>query len=589
MNTNTIFGRVINIENNTLVYENLSHKAMLQYLNYHVAIPDNNTTFIGEIIAISEDIIAVLLVGTIINNIFSAGVIKKPSNPSTIRFLYQNELINMIGVQEDTFEYIKIGKSNVYSNYYVSAIANKFLANHFAIIGNSGAGKSCGTARILQNILSQKNGKIPENAHIVMFDAYGEYNRAFTKISDTIGLNVKSITSVINRTEGELLQLPFFILDIDDIALLLNVSETSQLHILENAKKLVYVFNGSDEKSSLYKNDIIAECLMDILSSGKNSNQIRDQIIAVLSNYNTPELSLDSEINQPGYRRTLRQCLNIDEQGKINALALIIDFLQQFRKVDFEDLTPSYDFNYTIDDFYYALEFALINEGTMNSNSSYEKNNILKNRLLSIINSDYREYFKANGFVSKKDFVENIFLSNHEPCQLVNINISTIDDRLAKTITKIYSRLFFDYATSLDDRGSYSIHIILEEAHRYINNDDDAKIIGYNIFERISKEGRKYGTLLGLITQRPSELSTTVLSQCSNFIMFRMFHPDDVSIVNRITTNVNSESLEQLKSLEPGSALVFGNAFPLSTIVKFDLPDPRPNSDNFDIVNKWYI
>ena len=68
------------------------------------------------------------------------------------------------------------------------------------------------------------------------------------------------------------------------------------------------------------------------------------------------------------------------------------------------------------------------------------------------------------------------------------------------------------WTANLTVRASYPIHIILEEAHRYVQNDSDIAVLGYNIFERITKEGRKYGVVLGLITQRPSELSTTALS-----------------------------------------------------------------------------
>lgn len=75
-----------------------------------------------------------------------------------------------------------------------------------------------------------------------------------------------------------------------------------------------------------YKNDIIASCLLDILTSGKNSTQIRDQVLAILSRYNTDSLNANTEIVQPGYTRTIRQCLNIDNQGKMNAVQNVTDF-----------------------------------------------------------------------------------------------------------------------------------------------------------------------------------------------------------------------------------------------------------------------
>src|SRR5574344_1864040 len=115
--------------------------------------------------------------------------------------------------------------------------------------------------------------------------------------------------------------------------------------------------------------------------------------------------------------------------------------------------------------------------------------------------------------------------------------------------------MLFDYAKGMDRRASLPFHIILEEAHRYVQNDNDINLLGYNIFDRITKEGRKYGVLLGLITQRPSELSQTALSQCNNFLSFRMFHPDDLKIISNISSNVSLETVQKLKNLTPGTAM----------------------------------
>ena len=91
---------------------------------------------------------------------------------------------------------------------------------------------------------------------------------------------------------------------------------------------------------------------------------------------------------------------------------------------------------------------------------------------------------------------------------------------LPKLLLKIYSRLLFDFSKENESKNKLPFHIVLEEAHRYVQNDSDAEVLGYNIFDRITKEGRKYGTLLTLISQRPSELSETSLSQCANFFNF---------------------------------------------------------------------
>ena len=585
-----MFGELIRIDGNSLILKNLTGKVNLQCLNFHVIIPEKERNVVGEIYHISDEEIVINLVGEIINSKFTQGVTKKPSTAENVRFLYKSELELLIGHQSDVLGEFTVGDSCIYNGYRVSARTKTFFANHFAILGNSGFGKSCGVARLLQNVFQSSANHIPVNAHIVLFDAYGEYNQAFDKVDkNSSQLNFKKYTTEFSNTTDEVLQLPTYLLDEDDYTLLLNVDTVSQMHVIKKALKLVYIFNSGKSDLLQYQNEIIAKCLLDILSTGKTASQLRDQIVAVLTSYNTPDINLDTIISQPGYNRTLRQCLNIDDQGKMGALNLVIEELQKYTKVNSEELTPVFDFNYSLEDFYYALEFALISEGTINSQSSYESNNLLKNRLLNIINSEYRRYFDVPEYVSKDNFVKNLFTSaNRENNQIVNINLNNVDDRFAKNIVKIYSRLFFDYTTKLEDRGSYPIHIILEEAHRYIQKDMDIELLGYNIFDRICKEGRKYGVILGMITQRPSELTTTVLSQCTDYIVFRIFHPEDIRIIESMSTNITKESIERIKSLSPGHAFVFGNAFQLPTFVRFAMPDPMPKSANINVDELWY-
>ena len=221
----------------------------------------------------------------------------------------------------------------------------------------------------------------------------------------------------------------------------------------------------------------------------------------------------------------------------------------------------------------------------LKSEKVYDEYNQLLTRLLQIINSDNKKFFDPGTHkISKDTFVKNLF----DGYQIINMNLNYIDERFAKTLTKIFTKIFFNFSTSLKERGSYPIHVILEEAHRYVQNDNDINVIGYNIFDRITKEGRKYGVILGLITQRPSELSTTALSQCSNFIAFRMFHPNDLNIISNISSNVSMETINKLKNLTPGTAMIFGVSFKLPLIAKLELPDPMPQSTSVDIKNRWY-
>ena len=585
-----MFGNIIKFEKSKIYVENIKKIADTNYIGFHVVFEEPNHKTVGEITEINKDVIGIQLIGEIVDGIFANGVMKKPGMNTIARIIYKSELELILGNQDlSNRSNLLIGSSPIYKDYIITSNINEFFANHFAVIGNTGSGKSCGLSRLIQNVFFTANNNIPINAHMCLFDVYGEYYNTFDEMDKFVGLHFKKYTTEIRFGDANLLTIPAYLLTVDDLAILLGVKDSSQLPILSKSLELVRIFCSNDPKSVDYKNDIIAKTVLDILSSGKNSTQIRDQVISILTTYHTEAINLDSKIRQPGYERTLRQCLNIDDQGKINALALVINFLQTYVKVDL-DINLDENITYTLSDLYYALEFALISEGILTSESAFDKNNILKSRLQSIINSDRNEFFKFDRYMSRAEFVEDFFKTgpHGENVQLVDINLSFIEDSFAKCLTKIFSRVFFEHTTSLQDRGSFPIHIVLEEAHRYVQNDSDINVLGYNIFDRITKEGRKYGTILGFVTQRPNELSKTALSQCSNFVVFRLFYPEDLEIVKGISSNVTDETLEKIKTLKPGMGLVFGTAFKVPLLVKFPLPNPMPISTSIKIDKVWY-
>ena len=131
--------------------------------------------------------------------------------------------------------------------------------------------------------------------------------------------------------------------------------------------------------------------------------------------------------------------------------------------------------------------------------------------------------------------------------------------------------------------------MVVEEAHRYIKNEISYGAVGYDIFERLAKEGRKYGLLLGVSSQRPSELSKTVVSQCSNFIIHRVQNPDDLQYLSRMVPYVNRSIIERLTYLQTGTALVFGTAINLPTLTRIEAANPPTDSASAHISEKWYV
>ncbi len=585
-----MLGNIVGVvENQVLLKLAIDLNRFENLINIHVIMDDGNRKIVGEIIDIRDNIAYINLLGEIVDNKFIFGVMVKPSFNSVVKLISKEKIPMIVGVenyQENVDIYL--GNSPIYQGVKIGANINKFFSNHFAILGSTGSGKSCGVARIIQNIFDKKRF-IPYRASLFIFDAYGEYHSAFKNIGSE-EISFKSYTTNLNFSETEVLRIPTWLLGVDDLALLLNADKLSQLPIIEKSLKLVNIFARNGENVVKLKNDIIARAIVDILSSGNPPAQIRDQIFSILSYYNTPELNLETPIFQPGYTRPLKQCLLIDASGKIREMELLTNFIQKYIQEDLKISLPDEECMYTLEDIEKALDFALISEGTLNSEKIYEDSNTLKVRLHSLVNSEARKYFEYDKFVTREQYIKELLTApNGRKAQIINFNINYIDDRLAKSITKIYSKLLFDYAKELKNRATMPFHIILEEAHRYVQNDNDINLLGYNIFDRITKEGRKYGVMLGLISQRPSELSETSLSQCNNFLIFKMLHPVDVEYIQKMVPNITNEIVKRLRILQPGNCIAFGTAFKVPVMIKMEMPNPAPSSNSCDISSTWFI
>ena len=164
-----MFGKILTINGNECIIENLSKLAHSELMNCHIIYDDHDRKVVGEITRINGETINILLVGEIRNNCFYPGVVKKPSGVP--RIINVGELETIIGSQKEIKDEIVLGYSPIYKNYKIKASLNSFFGNHSAIIGNTGSGKSCGVTRVLQNLFI-KNEIKPINSHFIIFDAF---------------------------------------------------------------------------------------------------------------------------------------------------------------------------------------------------------------------------------------------------------------------------------------------------------------------------------------------------------------------------------------------------------------------------------
>ena len=559
----------------------------INLMNLHLIFEDKDKTVLGEVDDLSDGVVKARFLGEITNGRLVGGVLRKPSLDAKVRVIKQEEIPMIVG--EDKKGYMPLGVSPFYNDFPVYLDVNNFFSNHFAIFGNSGSGKSCGISRIMQNMFEDER-LFPYKSNILLFDSSGEYYNAFKDLNKiNPNYNYRFITTNEVDGVGEPLRLPIFLLNEDDLTILLQATEHSQLPIIERMLKLARIFASTGVDANKYKNHLIAKAIMTILYTNQTAPNKRNDVFSILNSCSTDQFNLEAPVQGIGYVRKFRECFLIDNHGQFSESVLLTEYVSSFINDEYDNFEPRKDCYYTLEDLEKALNFTLISEGWLRNENTYGDSVTLKVRLHSLITSSNSNFFKweKGTYISLESYLSDLMISNGKKYQLVNINLDDVDDDFAKVITKIYSRLLFEFTKALKDRASIPFHIFVEEAHRYIQNDTDRFLIGYNIFERIAKEGRKYGLILGLITQRPVEMSDTVISQCSNFLIFKMNHPTDVDYIKKMVPNISDEIVEKQKSLQSGTCLGFGSAFKIPLIVKLKMPNPMPLSGNCDVVRIW--
>lgn len=581
-----MFGKILYISDNIAHVENkMTKDVVADLMNIHVIFEATNQRILGEVIELNDNEIKIRFLGEYQGKKYLNGVLRKPVLNSTIRVINGEELMELVGTYTD--KSFILGDSAIYKNFKVCPSINSLFSNHLAIFGNSGSGKSCGVARIVQNIFSNPAAN-PVNANLFIFDAYGEYKNAFKSLNSlNPSYNYKFITTNPVDTDDFTLDIPVHLLNLDDWALLLQATNHSQLPIIENTIKLARIFSQENETSRRLKNHLIAKALLAVLFSSETTSNKKNEIFTIIEVCNTPEFNFASVIPGMGYTRTFSECFEIDSHGNFGESVLITEYILKHILDDSTEFPVPNDAYYTLKDFASALEFTLISEGFQHNENLYSDAIILKVRLNTIMSSKVGKYFTGKKYMPVKEYIDTLVMKNTNKAQIININLEDIDDTYAKVIVKIFCRLIFEYSKGLEKRASIPFHLFLEEAHRYIQKDNDTFLIGYNIFDRIAKEGRKYGVILDIISQRPVEISDTVIAQCSNFLIFKMTHPLDIKYIEEMLPNISSDIVEKQKVLQPGTCVGFGGAFKIPMIVKLEMPNPMPYSSNCDVSSCW--
>ncbi|MFT5249717.1 MAG: hypothetical protein ACI93P_001445 [bacterium] len=580
-------------------------------------------------------------IGTIQKGKFSYGVSIFPTLYTDVLYIKKEELDIIFEYNDDEtpvqetpgptkLKLLEIGTSTIFPDYKVKVNINDFFGAHSAVLGNTGSGKSCTISSMIQTLFNKDNYSAV-GASFIFFDVNGEYHKAFSQLrNDDIEVKYYSINETksnesfeykedITKTiEYDSFKLPHWFLNIDEWALLLQASEKTQLPILRKALGIAILINEQNQNSKEFKqqlNFILATAIGQILRSDIGSPSKRDRIISILNKYKTVDIELSKQfsyldanatvLTQLKYDRvtvdcTINNCLIVNYGGLVGADQLI-QYIEQVEesgeykflsnRIKIPEVNPDTKFSFnTLED---ALDIAILHEEAYGNKQIRDYCSSLITRFKSLKERHEFNFLSQNeDDIKKSQFLDELLgvKKNKKQTQITVVDLNSAEDEVVEVVSCVVTRMIFEGIKSIPERNSFPVNLILEEAHRYISEHKNSHFGEANkVFERVAKEGRKYGLFLMVSSQRPSELSKTVLSQCSNFIVHRIQNPDDLNHIRQMTPHISSNILFRLPSIPTQHALVFGSSVQIPTLFKVNDADPLPNSANSDISKHWFI
>ncbi|MCQ1839157.1 ATP-binding protein [Neorhizobium galegae] len=416
---------------------------------------------------------------------------------------------------------------------------DRFFNKHVAVVGASGSGKSSSVSSVLQRAVAAKAGEYQglNNSHILIFDLHSEYATAFPKAN---------------------------VITVDDLV-------------------LPYWLLNEDEMEDMF------------LESGDNNNYNQESLLRSvvtiakkIANPDVEKVNFDSPL--PYDIQHLANALrNLTRETKDAENSLLIKF-KDGSEITFDDVEAQLD-HYCKD----TREFAALIKGKVNK-GPYADGSIDKfeRRIKSKISNSRLDFIF--GEKAKKTTLEAVLeqFTGYRAGAEANITIidlSGIPFELLSITVSLISRLMFDFcyfARRADKMTEQPFLMVYEEAHKYAPKSGLARYkASLAAIERIAKEGRKYGISLLISSQRPSEISETIFSQCSNFLAMRLTNPDDQSYVRRLLPDTLGNLTEGMPALEQGEALLIGDAVIMPCVVYVEKCDPEPASSDVKYLTLW--
>lgn len=492
---------------------------------------------------------------------------------------------------------LKLGCPTGQPHSAVRASYNDIFSRPLAVVGNTGSGKSYTVSSLIQKAMSALDG-VGNEPHIFILDINGEYSRPFgheeesdERKPDRIYLN------------GKEFGLPIWMMNAEEVCSWLSAAEQTQEPVLKDWWAIVKAApSGSDETAGMLQSALtVIDTLLTSLPSLKqlNAAAFSLSIVNYLQGTTIGATELTSELSKCGIKSwdIVTNGREITIAG--NKLAATIRGRIEAVGADSEQLAKTADAPLPVP--LSALhDPSLINRAVSREDTFRVEAHLttlklrLKTRLDDRRWQSFFNYEQVNTKVGSLEAWLKLFgLGAMAGPKVSIIDLSMLSYEVLPYACAIIGRMLLDVREGLPAKSRYTHPwvLVLEEAHNYARPPRADEARGHKLsrlaFERIAKEGRKFGLSLIVASQRPSEISQTIISQCANFISHRLQNPDDIDHFRRIIPMQARRLLDQVTILASGEAIVFGSAFHIPTRVIFDPPNPGPWSQTAAPFHEW--
>lgn len=494
---------------------------------------------------------------------------------------------------------LKIGHPTGQSSNVVRASYNDLFSRPLAIVGNTGSGKSYSVSSLIQKAMKALDGAAQE-PHIFILDINGEYEKAFPSGKTTVRQPDRIYLN------GEEFGIPLWFLNAEEICAWLSAAEQTQEPVL---KDWWAIAKGGDEGQAANLNMLqnamsaLDRLLIDLTkiqrkSAGSYCDAIVSHLTGVEIDTSVFEALFVSHKAITGFNQEILansgQIAAAAEKLKDDIRGVIVNNTEAADAAVRTADSPLFIARATLTD------PSLINRAVSKEDTSRVEAHLttLKLRLKTRLDDKrWRSFLnyedEAIGLPDLSSWFRRFGLGKASGPKVSVIDLSMLSNEVLPYACAVIGRLLLEARERLPAASRYKHPwvLVLEEAHNYARPGRSDEDRGHRqarlAYERIAKEGRKFGLSLIIASQRPSEISQTIISQCANFISHRLQNPDDIDHFRRIIPMQARRLLDQVTILASGEAIVFGSAFHIPARVQFDRPNPGPYSQTAAPFHEW--